>query len=217
VQRAALPSADRQQLLDPGEHRVDLGGGQEPVEPAEPERVEVVRESPVQRRHAQFVQHFAHSPRCNPARRPAHPGFVRTLVRVICPKCQELMRTIDKNGVHIDQCERCRGVFLDGGELEQIIAAERDHYAQPMPSPDPTAAPPPMPGGPPPAYQPPSSIPGGGAPPAYQPPPGTPPPMSTPPPPVYGGYAQPGYPQPGYGQPHYGQRRKRSFLEELFD
>jgi Zn-finger nucleic acid-binding protein len=34
------------------------------------------------------------------------------------------MRTVDKNGVHIDQCEGCRGIFLDRGELEQIAGAE---------------------------------------------------------------------------------------------
>ncbi|MFJ6670869.1 zf-TFIIB domain-containing protein [Actinosynnema sp. NPDC091369] len=50
---------------------------------------------------------------------------------MICPKCQDLMRTISRGSVHIEQCENCKGVFLDGGELEQIIAAERAHYAQP--------------------------------------------------------------------------------------
>ncbi|XVS64131.1 zf-TFIIB domain-containing protein [Actinosynnema sp. CA-299493] len=50
---------------------------------------------------------------------------------MICPKCQDLMRTIGRGSVHIEQCENCKGVFLDGGELEQIIAAERAHYAQP--------------------------------------------------------------------------------------
>src|SRR5688572_24028369 len=41
------------------------------------------------------------------------------------------MRTISRGSVHIEQCENCKGVFLDGGELEQIIAAERAHSAQP--------------------------------------------------------------------------------------
>jgi len=37
------------------------------------------------------------------------------------------MRTVDRQGVHIEQCENCRGIFLDHGELEQMLAAE-DHF-----------------------------------------------------------------------------------------
>jgi Zn-finger nucleic acid-binding protein len=47
---------------------------------------------------------------------------------VICPKCQSLLKTVDKNGIHIDQCEGCRGIFLDRGELEQIAGAESSYY-----------------------------------------------------------------------------------------
>ena len=38
------------------------------------------------------------------------------------------MRTIDRQGVHIEQCENCRGIFLDHGELEQMLAAEDRFY-----------------------------------------------------------------------------------------
>lgn len=34
------------------------------------------------------------------------------------------MRTYERNGVVIDQCEECRGVFLDRGEPEQLLDAE---------------------------------------------------------------------------------------------
>jgi uncharacterized protein len=37
------------------------------------------------------------------------------------------MRTYERNGVLIDQCEECRGIFLDRGEIEQLLDAERDH------------------------------------------------------------------------------------------
>jgi uncharacterized protein len=40
-----------------------------------------------------------------------------------CPKCGGTMRTFDRSGVHIDQCENCRGIFLDRGELEKLIVA----------------------------------------------------------------------------------------------
>ena len=34
-----------------------------------------------------------------------------------CPKCRGVMRTYTRNGVHIEQCDNCRGIFLDYGEL----------------------------------------------------------------------------------------------------
>jgi Zn-finger nucleic acid-binding protein len=37
------------------------------------------------------------------------------------------MRTYERNGVLIDQCEECRGIFLDRGELEQLLDADRGH------------------------------------------------------------------------------------------
>jgi Zn-finger nucleic acid-binding protein len=38
------------------------------------------------------------------------------------------MRTVDRQGVHIEQCENCRGIFLDHGELELMVAAEDRFY-----------------------------------------------------------------------------------------
>ena len=40
---------------------------------------------------------------------------------LICPKCRGEMRTYERNGILIDQCEECRGIFLDRGELEQLL------------------------------------------------------------------------------------------------
>lgn len=50
-----------------------------------------------------------------------------------CPKCAGAMRTYERNGVHVDQCGDCRGIFLDRGELEQLVDAENRHYAAPAP------------------------------------------------------------------------------------
>ena len=91
------------------------------------------------------------------------------------------MRTVDRNGIHLDQCNGCRGIFLDRGELEQIIGAEQQYYA---------AAPAPYQGDP-----------------------------------RYAGQHYPDSPRPyGHGghpdSPHaygHGKRKKRSFLEDLFD
>jgi Zn-finger nucleic acid-binding protein len=41
-----------------------------------------------------------------------------------CPKCHGPMRTYERNGVHVDQCAECRGIFLDRGELDRLIDAE---------------------------------------------------------------------------------------------
>jgi Zn-finger nucleic acid-binding protein len=38
------------------------------------------------------------------------------------------MHTVDRRGVHIEQCQGCRGIFLDRGELEQITNAEQSFY-----------------------------------------------------------------------------------------
>ena len=46
-----------------------------------------------------------------------------------CPKCGGQMRSYERNGVTVDQCADCRGIFLDRGELERLIDAEDVHYA----------------------------------------------------------------------------------------
>jgi Zn-finger nucleic acid-binding protein len=116
------------------------------------------------------------------------------------------LRTVDRQGIHIDQCDGCRGIFLDRGELESILNAERQYSAQ--------AAPPP--------YQ------GGGQVP-MAPPPGR---YADSP---RGAYGRGGYSDSprGYAGGHgghggysdsprgyhggHGQRRRKSFLEQLFD
>jgi Zn-finger nucleic acid-binding protein len=109
------------------------------------------------------------------------------------------MRTVDRQGIHIDQCDGCRGIFLDRGELESILNAERQYSA--------AAAPPPYQGD---AYR--------GAP---------PPPQGR-----YGdsprGYSDSprGHQRGGYGDSPrghhgghgvHGHRRRKSFMEQLFD
>ena len=49
---------------------------------------------------------------------------------ISCPKCQAEMRTYERNGIHVDQCTECRGVYLDRGELGHLIAAESQWSAQ---------------------------------------------------------------------------------------
>ena len=90
-----------------------------------------------------------------------------------CPICKVALVMSDRQGVEIDYCPQCRGVWLDRGELDKIIERSAQEIAP--------AAPPPSA----PSYQP--------EPPRYQ-------------------------QQHGYGQQHgHYPKRKKSFLEELFD
>jgi len=38
-----------------------------------------------------------------------------------CPNCSNNLVMTDRNGVEIDYCPECRGVWLDRGELDKII------------------------------------------------------------------------------------------------
>ncbi|RZU20364.1 hypothetical protein EV645_2596 [Kribbella rubisoli] len=51
-----------------------------------------------------------------------------------CPKCRGEMRSYERNGVTVDQCGECRGIFLDRGELERLVDAELQ-YNSPSPQP----------------------------------------------------------------------------------
>ena len=64
------------------------------------------------------------------------------MAAMTCPKCHAEMRTYERNGIHVDQCSECRGIFLDRGELEHLISAE----ASWKPSTPQPASPPPAPG-----------------------------------------------------------------------
>lgn len=51
-----------------------------------------------------------------------------------CPKCLEPMRSIERNGVVIERCTECGGVFLDRGELDHLITAEQSYSAASVPN-----------------------------------------------------------------------------------
>ncbi|MFZ1304976.1 MAG: zf-TFIIB domain-containing protein, partial [Ferruginibacter sp.] len=38
-----------------------------------------------------------------------------------CPNCEEILVMTERQGVEIDYCPKCRGVWLDKGELDKII------------------------------------------------------------------------------------------------
>jgi len=55
-----------------------------------------------------------------------------------CPVCKVELKMSDRQGIEIDYCPQCRGVWLDRGELDKII--ERSEQASPSP---PSPPPPP--------------------------------------------------------------------------
>lgn len=54
-----------------------------------------------------------------------------------CPVCTGIdLKIAERQGVEIDYCPECRGVWLDRGELDKIIErseAQAPAYAQPQP------------------------------------------------------------------------------------
>lgn len=55
---------------------------------------------------------------------------------LLCPNDNSSMQTVDRDGVQFDMCPSCRGVWLDRGELEKLMAASAQGSA-----PSPGAAP----------------------------------------------------------------------------
>lgn len=92
-----------------------------------------------------------------------------------CPVCRVPLAMSDRQGIEIDYCPQCRGVWLDRGELDKII--ERS-LAQMAPAPQPA--------------------------PMQQPSPTHTPRQD---------YGQ----QPWGSQPNYRHKKRKSWLEEIFD
>ena len=76
-----------------------------------------------------------------------------------CPVDNETLVMADRNGIEIDYCPKCRGVWLDRGELDKIIERALPEHdgarsaARATPAPAPAYAPPPVPQPAAPVYQ----------------------------------------------------------------
>lgn len=91
-----------------------------------------------------------------------------------CPSCPDATLVMsERQGIEIDYCPSCRGVWLDRGELDKIIerSGSDNSGRQAQPAPAPQAQP-------------------------------------------YPPQQQPGY---GYGHGHHKYKRRKSWLEEIFD
>jgi Zn-finger nucleic acid-binding protein len=101
-----------------------------------------------------------------------------------CPHCAVPLVMSERQGIEIDYCPQCRGVWLDRGELDKIIErAAGDMAPQPPQAPMPPQ--PPMP-------------------------------PQAPPYPQQGHY-DPRYDQRGHDPRYRHHKRKKSWLEEIFD
>lgn len=59
---------------------------------------------------------------------------------LMCPNCQTGMKEITREGVQIDMCATCQGVWLDRGELNKLLELNRQEFSAPSAQP-PQAAP----------------------------------------------------------------------------
>lgn len=50
---------------------------------------------------------------------------------MLCPVCHVGLAMTDRQGVEIDYCPQCRGVWLDRGELDKIIERSSGDTAPP--------------------------------------------------------------------------------------
>lgn len=53
---------------------------------------------------------------------------------LLCPHCRVNLVMSDRQGIEIDYCPQCRGVWLDRGELDKIIERSAGQIIQPGPA-----------------------------------------------------------------------------------
>ncbi len=59
-------------------------------------------------------------------------GDTRTPKGMQCPHCHVDLVMSSREGIEIDYCPKCRGVWLDRGELDKIIERSVKEAPQPM-------------------------------------------------------------------------------------
>lgn len=45
-----------------------------------------------------------------------------------CPNCGEPLNERERSGIEIDVCPQCRGIWLDRGELDKLLARESQYH-----------------------------------------------------------------------------------------
>jgi uncharacterized protein len=105
-----------------------------------------------------------------------------------CPVCNVALNMTERQGVEIDYCPKCRGVWLDRGELDKIIERAASEAGPPL------------------APQP-----------SYRPLERAPEPQYRPREPESSRYPDHGHQQHQYQKGPYHHKKRKSFLGELFD
>ena len=49
---------------------------------------------------------------------------ILAVARGRCPKCGAELVPVPYRGIELDKCSRCQGVWLDFGELDQVVAED---------------------------------------------------------------------------------------------
>lgn len=49
---------------------------------------------------------------------------------MLCPLCKIELRMMDRQGVEVDYCPTCRGIWLDRGELDKLLERAVGEAAQ---------------------------------------------------------------------------------------
>ena len=58
-----------------------------------------------------------------------------------CPNDNTTLQMTDRNGIEIDYCPECRGIWLDRGELDKLVERAGSYYAStPAASPVPSGS-----------------------------------------------------------------------------
>jgi Zn-finger nucleic acid-binding protein len=50
------------------------------------------------------------------------------MAQMTCPQCQGKMDQLRRGGVELAQCDACKGIFLDRGELAALIEHENEWH-----------------------------------------------------------------------------------------
>ncbi len=98
----------------PGRSRKDLG-------PSEHE------ERYIQQREAQLLEEGRKREAAEAEKREAER--LKEVHFMHCPKCGRGLKTIGREGLQLDFCEGCEGIWFDKGELETLINMEIEHRA----------------------------------------------------------------------------------------
>ena len=72
----------------------------------------------------EFERRKAHAEHIQKELEEKERNRLKELHHMKCPKCGMQLIEIDFKGIKIDKCSACEGVWLDHGELDQIIEAD---------------------------------------------------------------------------------------------